>query len=80
MKGQSTARWPSQVAPVDGGNYTISFFDVQSPVSITLVKMVVTGTEGLDNMASNLLSKGCQTQGELLADTFAQADPKPIGG
>jgi hypothetical protein len=80
LKGQQTARWPAQLTPVDGGRYTITGSDKGNPVTINLVKLSVKGDEALDNMASNLLSKGCQAQGELLADTFAQADPAPLSG
>jgi hypothetical protein len=80
LKGQPTANWPSQTPPVEGGRYMIAGSDGRAPITVNLVKMVVQGDEALDVMASNLLSRGCQTQGELLAETFAQADPAPISG
>lgn len=80
LKGQPTANWPSQATPVEGGRYVISGSDGSGPVTVNLVTMAVKGDEALDVMASNLLSRGCQTQGELLAETFAQADPAPISG
>jgi hypothetical protein len=80
LKGQSTANWPGQAVPVEGGRYTIAGTDGRAAVTVVLVKMTVKGDEALDVMASNLLSRGCQTQGELLAETFAQADPAPISG
>jgi hypothetical protein len=80
LKGQPTASWPNQVTPVDGGRYTIMRSGGSDAVTINLVQLTVNGDEALDKMASNLLSRGCQTQGELLAETFAQADPVPISG
>jgi hypothetical protein len=73
-KGLSTAPWPSGVNPVDGGSYRIG----QS--AITLTQMPVQAEEQIENLASGLLAEGCQAQGELLAATFAQAQPaRPVG-
>ncbi len=79
-KGQTTAKWPSPLSPVDGGSYTLGTVDQQEKTSVRLVKVAMTGEERLDTMASKLLSQGCQIQGELLAATFVQADSTPIGG
>jgi hypothetical protein len=79
-KGRSTVRWPSAVAPVDGGQYTISAAGKADKISIAMVKIDVTGEERLDTMALKLLDRGCQAQSELLAATFVQAEPVPAGG
>jgi hypothetical protein len=73
-KGLSTAAWPSGVNPVDGGSYRIG------KSTFTLTQMPLQAEESIENLASGLLAKGCQAQGELLAATFAQAGPaRPVG-
>lgn len=72
LKGQSTAPWPNQVAPIDGGRYSLTGLAKSSPTTITMVQIKVAGTEVLVELASALLDKGCQSQAELLAATFAQ--------
>jgi hypothetical protein len=73
-KGLSTAAWPSGISPVDGGSYRIG------KSAITLTQMPVQADEKIENLASGLLAKGCQAQGELLAATFAQTEPaRPVG-
>lgn len=79
-QGRSTARWPSAITPVDGGQYTISVPGNAGTISIEMVKIDVTGEERLDTLASKLLDRGCQMQSELLAATFAQAETSPAGG
>ncbi len=79
-EGRSTVRWPSTITPVDGGRYSISVSGNAGKTSIEMVKIDVTGEERLDTMASKLLDRGCQAQSELLAETFAQAEPAPAGG
>lgn len=79
-KGQTAAKWPSPPVPADGGSYTLGVVGQETKTSVQLVKVTVTGEERLDIMASKLLEQGCQTQGELLAATFAQADTTPVGG
>lgn len=79
-KGRSTVRWPSTVTPVDGGKYTISASGDAGKISIEMVKIEVAAEERLDTLASKLLDRGCQAQSELLAATFAQAEPSPVGG
>ncbi len=79
-QGRSTVRWPSTITPVDGGRYSISVPGNVGKTSIEMVKIDVTGEERLDTLASKLLDRGCQVQSELLAATFAQAEPAPVGG
>jgi hypothetical protein len=79
-KGRSTVGWPLAITPVDGGQYIISAPGNADKISIEMVKIDVTGEERLDTMASKLLDRGCQVQSELLAATFAQAEPAPTGG
>ena len=74
-KGSTVARWPSAITPKDGGSYILSVQGKPDKVTLEFVKVDLTGGERIDVMASKLLEKGCQTQSELLAATFAQADP-----
>ncbi len=76
-KGQSTAAWPSEIAPVDGGRYLIGPAGSKDLISVDLVRMQVSGSEQLDILAGGLLAKGCQSQSELLAETFVQSPPSP---
>ncbi len=76
---RTTVRWPSTVKPVDGGRYSISAPGNGGGVAIEMVKIDVTGEERLDTLASKLFDRGCQAQGELLAETFAQGDSAPVG-
>jgi hypothetical protein len=71
-KGQSTAAWPSEVAPVDGGSYLIGSGASKDMLPINLVRMPFSGDEQIDLLAEGLLAKGCQSQSELLAETFVQ--------
>jgi hypothetical protein len=71
-KGSTTARWPTEIAPVDGGNYALSFPGKTENVLLSLVKVDVTGDERIDVMAAKLIERGCTAQSELLAATFAQ--------
>ena len=79
-KGRSTVRWPATIIPVDGGKYIISGPGGADKISIEMIKVDVTGEERLDAMATKLLDRGCQAQSELLAATFAQTEPAPVGG
>jgi hypothetical protein len=79
-KGATTMRWPSAITPRDGGTYTLAIPGRTDKVSLEFVKVNLTGGERIDLMASKLIEKGCQAQSELLAATFAQADPAPSEG
>ena len=76
----SQASVDSDLIPTDGGKYTISVPGARSPVVVEMVSIEITGDERLDSLASKLLDHGCQVQSELLAATFAQAEPSPAGG
>ncbi len=78
-KGQMTAKWPSMIAAANGKNYIFAVTGQAEVATIRLVQVALTGEEKLENMASTLLENGCQTQSELLAAAFAQADPVPTG-
>lgn len=79
-KGRTTASWPSNISPKDGGRYNLSVPGKAEKITLELVSVDVTGQERLDTLASKLLDRGCQVQSELLAATFAQADPSPTKG
>lgn len=78
-KGQRTANWPSKITAANGKNYTFAISGRSEKTTVHLVRVAMTGEEKLDRMASILIENGCQTQGELLAATFAQEDPVPSG-
>jgi hypothetical protein len=79
-KGSTTARWPNEIAPVDGGNYALSVPGKTENVMVNLVKIDVTGNERIDVMAAKLIERGCMAQSELLAATFAQNDAAGSAG
>jgi hypothetical protein len=71
-KGSTTARWPNEIAPVDGGSYVLSVPGKAENSMLEFVKINVTGDERIDVMAAKLIEQGCLVQSELLAATFAQ--------
>jgi hypothetical protein len=73
-KGSTTARWPTEIAPADGGTYALSVPGKADNMLLDLVKIDVTGEERIDVMAAKLIERGCMAQSELLAATFAQTD------
>lgn len=79
-KGQTMANWPSAIAPKNGNTYTFTISGQTQKTSVQLIRVAMNGEERLDKMASTLFENGCQTQSELLAATFTQADPAPTGG
>lgn len=79
-KGSTTARWPAEIAPTDGGIYALSVPGKADNMVLSLVKIDVTGDERIDVMAAKLIERGCQTQSELLAATFAQYDAANSAG
>jgi hypothetical protein len=78
-KGISSAAWPADVAPVAGGSYTI-LRNGGSSETVKLVAMPVAADEQIVDIAARLLDRGCQTQAELLAESFAQAERPTMGG
>ncbi len=79
-KGLSSAGWPANVSPVDGGQYELIGGGQGGNMKLNLVQMPVAAEEQLVDVAAGLLDRGCQAQGELLAETFAQAQGSAIGG
>jgi hypothetical protein len=79
-KGLSSAGWPSGVMPVDGGTYELGAAGAADIAAINLVQMPITAEQPLVDVTVGLLDRGCQAQGELLAETFAQAERAPAGG
>jgi hypothetical protein len=78
-KGLSSAGWPANVAPVDGGQYELSGGSA-GKMALNLVQMPVAAEQPIVEVAAGLLDRGCQAQGELLAETFAQTDSATGGG
>jgi hypothetical protein len=74
--GDSIALWPANLPVEDGGSYTLSGGGIAQPVTITFSVMGAR-SEGLEGMASALISRNCQAQLSLLVETVALPDPSP---
>lgn len=75
-KGQFRANWPASLPVTEGSQYQLSWSGLKNPVAIRFALMDA-GGEGLESMASALISQGCQAQLDLLVETVALPDPKP---
>lgn len=80
LQGESTVAWPASLPVTDGANYSISW---QGHASPTQLRFAILGesTAGLEDMASKLITKGCDAQLDLLIETVAIPDgtEKPAG-
>ncbi len=79
-KGLSSAGWPAGVTPVDGGTYELNGSGSTDIAALKLVQMPVAAEQPLVDVTAGLLDRGCLAQGELLAETFAQAERATAGG
>lgn len=77
--GQAVAWWPESLPVGEGASYALSWAGLTSPVTIRFAIMAP-GSEGLENMASALISKQCNAQLDLLVETVALPDPAPDAG
>lgn len=77
--GQAVAWWPENLPVGEGSSYSLNWADLTSPVTIRFAIMAP-GSEGLENMASALISKECNAQLDLLVETVALPDPAPDAG
>lgn len=71
--GQSRKSWPATIPVVDGGRYKLNWGSSAQP---TQLKFSVLGPnpQGLEEMASTLIQKGCEAQLDLLIETVAVPD------
>ncbi|MBB4641829.1 hypothetical protein [Rhizorhapis suberifaciens] len=76
-KGQFRAAWPAALPVTDGGSYHLSWGGPDKPVKISFA-VLGPQSEGLESMASMLISRGCEAQLNLLVDTVALPDAQPI--
>lgn len=75
-KGQFRATWPAALPVTEGSSYTLSWPGLQRPVKIAF-SIMNAADEGLESMASMLISRKCDAQLNLLVDTVALPDPQP---
>lgn len=74
--GEAMASWPAALPVVDGAAYTLSGEGLNAAVTIRFSVMDAR-SEGLESMASVLISRNCQAQLSLLVETVALPDPAP---
>ncbi len=77
--GQAVAWWPESLPVGEGTGYSLSWTGLSNPVTIRFAIMAP-GSEGLETMASALISKQCNAQLNLLVETVALPDPAPDAG
>jgi len=77
--GQSVAWWPEGLSVTEGAQYALSWPGLTQPVKIGF-SIMSPGSEGLENMASVLISRKCSAQLDLLVETVALPDPAPDVG
>lgn len=76
-KGQFRAAWPADLPVSEGSSYRLSWSGLEKPVAIRFSVMDAQ-SEGLENTASMLISRGCEAQLNLLVETVALPDPQPV--
>lgn len=76
-KGQFRTSWPADLPVSQGSRYQLSWQGLAKPVDIAFSVMDA-NSEGLESMASALISRGCEAQLNLLVETVALPDPKPV--
>ncbi|MBB6124135.1 hypothetical protein [Sphingobium subterraneum] len=74
--GEAVALWPATLSVTDGAVYSLSWPGLAKPIDIAL-SVMAPGTEGLESMASTLISRKCDAQLNLLVETVALPDPAP---
>ena len=76
--GTSTAAWPVDTLPVaEGGSYSLTWPGASKPSEIGF-SILAGQAEGLEGMASTLISRKCNAQLDLLVATVALPEPAPI--
>ena len=74
--GDAVAQWPAALPVTQGAGYSLSWAGLPTAVKISFALMEP-GSEGLENMASALISRKCDAQLNLLVETVALPDPAP---
>lgn len=74
--GEAVAAWPAALPVTDGAVYSLSWPGLAKPIDIAF-SVMAPGTEGLESMASTLISRKCDAQLNLLVETVALPDPTP---
>lgn len=77
--GQAVGWWPEELAVSEGAAYTLSWPGLEKPIEIGF-SVMSPGSEGLESMASALISRQCDAQLNLLVETVALPDPAPVDG
>lgn len=77
--GEAVALWPASLPVSEGAAYQLSWQGLATPVSLSFSVMNA-GAEGLESMASALISRKCDAQLNLLVETVALPDPAPDAG
>lgn len=80
LQGETTTAWPTSLPVTDGAAYTVSWQGQASPTQLRFA-VLDAKTAGLEDMASKLITKGCDAQLDLLIETVAIPDgsEKPAG-
>lgn len=76
-KGQFRTDWPAALPVGEGSQYQLSWAGLQKPINISF-SLMDANSEGLESMASALISRGCEAQLNLLVETVALPEPKPV--
>lgn len=77
-KGQFRTNWPAALPVGEDSSYQLSWPGQKKPVKIRFSVMDADSEGGLENMASTLISRGCDAQLNLLVETVALPDPQPV--
>ena len=77
--GASTLSWPEGLPTVDGASYRVSWAGAETPTALTF-KALPKRPAGLEEMASSLISNGCDAQLDLLIETVRLPDDAPPAG
>jgi len=80
LPGEATLQWPSSLPLSDGGSYRVTWRGQATPTQLRFA-FLEPATAGLEDMASKLITKGCDAQLDLLIETVAIPDTtdKPVG-
>lgn len=76
-KGQFRASWPASLPVSEGSRYQLSWSGLKKPVDISF-SLMDANSEGLESMAAALIQRGCEVQLDLLVETVALPEPKPV--
>lgn len=77
--GASTLAWPQGLSTADGAKYRLSWDGAAAPTLI-IFKTLPKRPAGLEDMASSLITNGCEAQLDLLIETVRLPDDAPPAG